>query len=244
MRSPTVVLCLGVLFCGALAEYKLPPLPYAPDALEPSIDKETVLIHHGTHHAGYVKGLNDAVKGLPGNFTNSNLALLLMELEELPFPPKAKTAIRNYGGGHYNHMLYWQVMTGESNLKDISKALSFQIAIQFGTVEKLKNYFLDAAGAVFGSGWAWLCVDPEYGELGVVVTANQDNPLMVGLVKPTCEPILGVDVWEHAYYLDRQAGRKEYLSAFWDLINWKVVSINYGIAEKKSMTLEGLVSKE
>ncbi|GMH38135.1 hypothetical protein BSKO_06019 [Bryopsis sp. KO-2023] len=233
MNAATLAVCLGLLCYGALAvEFKQSALPYDADALEPAIDEETMILHHDTHHAGYVRRLNTAVEAIDGEAANYDLDELLRELVNLELPENVTTSIRNNGGGHWNHELYWKVMTPESSLSDMSKELSAQISTHFGKVEDLKTEFLGAAASVFGSGWAWLCVDEELGDLSVVTTPNQDNPLMEGFVETTCKPILGVDVWEHAYYLKRQAGRKDYLEAFWGLIDWEEVSKNYAEASK------------
>jgi Fe-Mn family superoxide dismutase len=195
--------------------FTLPALPYAPAALEPHIDALTMQIHHDKHHQAYVDNLNKAVSGTP-NETKS--------LEELvnkagTFPP----AIRNNGGGHWNHSFFWQILAPDAGGKPAGK-LAESIDADFGSFDAFKEKFTLAATTRFGSGWAWLV--EQDGKLLVSSTPNQDNPLMdIAEVKGT--PILGVDVWEHAYYLKYQNRRPEWLAAFWHLINWKEVNKRY-----------------
>lgn len=226
---------LLVVSCAAgcwKEEFKLPKLPYGTDALEPNIDNRTMVLHHGTHHAGYVRNLNAALEDLEDCPTGRSLEGLLQSLGSLDIPKSLRRAIRNNGGGHYNHGMYWRLLSPESSLGDISKALSNAIATEIGSLDDLKEQFLGEAAKVFGSGWGWLCVEFETGNLNITTTGNQDNPLMdEEWVDLRCYPILGVDVWEHAYYLKRQAGRRDYLDAFWNLINWKEVSTNYDAAQ-------------
>ena len=198
--------------------YELPALSYAHSALEPMIDEKTMTIHHERHHAGYVKKLNAALESYPN--AGQDLDLLLTGLSE----SESDLGVRNNGGGHYNHSLFWRVMTpGKANepMGELADALNSH----FGSVEGFKKEFGQAAATVFGSGWAWLCVDDK-DELFITSTPNQDNPLMKGLVENPGRPILGIDVWEHAYYLKYQNKRKDYIQAFTDLINWEVVSSN------------------
>ena len=201
--------------------FKLPDLPYAYDALEPHIDARTMEIHHTKHHAGYTSKLNDAVAGTE---------LEKMKIEDiLANISKHSTAVRNNGGGYWNHKLFWEVMSPNgggqpSERMNIHKA----IARDFGSFDKFKEEFSNAAATRFGSGWAWLCVDKK-DKLFVTSTANQDNPLMdVADKKGT--PILGLDVWEHAYYLNYQNRRPDYIGAFWNVINWDQVTKNYNDA--------------
>ncbi|MCB0594551.1 MAG: superoxide dismutase [Phaeodactylibacter sp.] len=201
--------------------FKLPDLPYAYDALEPHIDARTMEIHHTKHHAGYTSKLNDAVAGTE---------LEKMKIEAiLAHVSKYSTAVRNNGGGYWNHKLFWEVMSPNgggqpSERMNIHKA----IARDFGSFDKFKEEFSNAAATRFGSGWAWLCVDKK-DKLFVTSTANQDNPLMdVADKKGT--PILGLDVWEHAYYLNYQNRRPDYIGAFWNVINWDQVTKNYNDA--------------
>ncbi|WP_025763794.1 superoxide dismutase [Dyadobacter tibetensis] len=194
------------------APFKQAPLPYDFSALEPSIDKMTMEIHYGKHHAGYVKNLNAAVEGT---------ALEKKTLEEiLNQVSKAPAAIRNNGGGHWNHSFFWEIMApGKGGAP--KGAVADAINAQFGSLDKLQEEFNKAAGTRFGSGWAWLVANK--GKLSVTSTPNQDNPLMdIAEVQGT--PILGIDVWEHAYYLHYQNKRADYVKAFWDVINWDKVA--------------------
>lgn len=196
--------------------FELPKLDYAYDALEPKIDARTMEIHHTKHHAAYTNKLNDAVKGtgLEGKTIEEVLAVV----------DKQPAGVRNNGGGFYNHNLYWKVLTPGGSGEPTGE-LRTAIERDFGSVDKFKEEFSNAAATRFGSGWAWLVKDDK-GKLVVSSTPNQDNPLMpVAEVKGT--PILGIDVWEHAYYLNYQNRRPEYISAFWDLINWDVVAKYY-----------------
>lgn len=196
--------------------FELPKLDYAYNALEPQIDARTMEIHHTKHHAAYTNKLNEAVKGtdLDGKTIEEVLAVV----------DKQSAAVRNNGGGFYNHNLYWKVLTPGGSGEPVGE-LKTAIERDFGSVEKFKAEFSNAAATRFGSGWAWLVKDNS-GKLVVSSTPNQDNPLMpVADVKGT--PILGIDVWEHAYYLNYQNRRPEYIEAFWALINWDVVADYY-----------------
>lgn len=201
--------------------FQLPDLPYAFDALEPHIDARTMEIHHGKHHAGYTNNLNAAIKGTD---------LEKMKIEDiLANVSKYSGAVRNNGGGYYNHSLFWSIMSpdggGEpSERMNIHKA----IARDFGSFEHFKKEFSAAAATRFGSGWAWLCVDGN-DKLFICSTANQDNPLM-DVVPEKGTPILGLDVWEHAYYLNYQNRRPDYISAFFNVVNWKEVTQRYNDA--------------
>ncbi|MCS5490726.1 superoxide dismutase [Algoriphagus limi] len=197
--------------------FELPSLPYAFDALEPHIDARTMEIHYGKHHNGYVTNLNNAVAGtdLEGK-----------SLEELMQVAGAHTAVRNNGGGHFNHSLFWTVLSPNGG-GEPSGALAEAINTKFGTFAEFKDTFNKAAATRFGSGWAWLVVT-ENG-LAVASTPNQDNPLMdIAEIKGT--PILGLDVWEHAYYLNYQNRRPDYISAFWNVVNWAEVEKRYQAA--------------
>ncbi|MBB4079939.1 Fe-Mn family superoxide dismutase [Lewinella aquimaris] len=196
--------------------FKLPDLPYAFDALEPSIDARTMEIHHGKHHAGYTTKLNAAVEG-------SEMADKSIE-EILANVSSASTAVRNNGGGFYNHSLFWKVMSPNGGGKP-SGELAQAIDQAFGSYDSFKEKFSDAAGSRFGSGWAWLIVK-NGGGLGITSTPNQDNPLM-DVADERGTPILGLDVWEHAYYLNYQNRRPDYVSAFFDVVNWDEVSKRY-----------------
>ena len=201
--------------------FELPALPYASDALEPYIDKATMEIHHGKHHNAYVTNLNAAVAGT--DLEKKSLEEIMKNIS------KATPAVRNNGGGHYNHSLFWQLLK-VNNGATPSGNLSSAIDKKFGSFDKFKEEFAKAATTRFGSGWAWLIVDGS-GELQVTSTPNQDNPLMdVADVKGT--PILGIDVWEHAYYLKYQNRRPDYIGAFWNVVNWDEVSKRYEAAKK------------
>ena len=196
--------------------FELPSLNYSFDALEPHIDTKTMQIHHGKHHAGYTNNLNNAIKGT--DLETMSIETILGELD------LNNAAVRNNGGGFFNHSLFWNVMSpngGGLPSGDLASAINDS----FGSFDEFKSTFSKAAGTRFGSGWAWLCVHPD-GKLEVCSTANQDNPLMKG-VGCGGQPILGLDVWEHAYYLNYQNRRPDYVSGFFNLINWDFVSKLY-----------------
>jgi len=196
--------------------FELPKLPYDFDALEPHIDERTMKIHHGKHHQGYTNKLNAALEG--HEFADLDIEEVLRRIDEVP--ADKKQAVINSGGGYANHNLFWKVMSpngGGSPSGELAKA----IEDEFGSVDKFKEEFSSTAASQFGSGWGWLCVDNS-GNLVVTSTANQDSPYMDGLT-----PILGVDVWEHAYYLNYQNRRPDYLEAFWNVVNWDQVEKNY-----------------
>ena len=195
--------------------FTLPALPFAPAALEPHIDAQTMQIHHDKHHQAYVDNLNKAIAGTPNE--NKSLEDLVKVAGTL------SPAIRNNGGGHWNHSFFWEILAPNAGGKPTGK-LAESIDADFGSFDAFKEKFAQAGAARFGSGWAWLV--EQDGKLVISSTPNQDNPLMdVAEVKGT--PILGVDVWEHAYYLKYQNRRAEYLSAFWNVVNWKEVSKKY-----------------
>ena len=195
--------------------FELPNLPYATNALEPSIDQQTMEIHHGKHHKGYTDKLNDAIKGTDMEGKS---------IEEILKNVGGNNAVRNNGGGYYNHDLFWKVMSPNAGGQP-SGALADAINQKFGSFDKFKEEFSNAAGTRFGSGWAWLIVDGS-GNLQVTSTPNQDNPLMdVAEVKGT--PILGLDVWEHAYYLKYQNKRPDYVGNWWNVVNWEEVNKNW-----------------
>ncbi|NLE70164.1 MAG: superoxide dismutase [Clostridiales bacterium] len=196
-------------------KHTLPALPYAYDALEPYIDETTMNIHHTKHHQAYIDNLNKAIEGT--EFADWPLEKLIVDLDKLP--DNIKTAVRNNGGGHINHSLFWQVMGPHSKGKP-DGILEIEINKTFGSFEEFQKEFENAGKTQFGSGWAWLVVDN--GKLAVTKTANQDSPLTKGQI-----PILGVDVWEHAYYLKYQNRRPEYLGNFWKVVNWDEVSRRY-----------------
>jgi Fe-Mn family superoxide dismutase len=195
--------------------FSLPPLPYAPDALEPHIDKATMEIHHGKHHNAYVTNLNKALESAPELQTSSLEDLLANNLASVP--ESIRTAVRNNGGGHYNHSMFWQIM-GPQGGGQPSGEIADAILGSFGSFDALKEKFNAAATTRFGSGWAWLVKGGGSG-VEVVSTPNQDNPLMEGRF-----PIMGLDVWEHAYYLKYQNRRPDYISAWWNVVNWTEVN--------------------
>ncbi len=196
--------------------FELPELPYAYDALEPYIDERTMKIHHGKHHQGYTDKLNSAIEGT--DLEGKTIENILMNLD------MKNMAVRNNGGGFYNHSLFWRVMSGDGSGKP-SGELASAIDDAFGSFDAFKETFANAAKTQFGSGWAWLCVQ-KGGKVDVCSTPNQDNPLMPGI---GCGgiPILGLDVWEHAYYLHYQNKRPDYVSAFFNVIDWEEVGANY-----------------
>jgi superoxide dismutase, Fe-Mn family len=193
-------------------KFSLPRLNYGYDALEPHIDARTMEIHHSRHHAGYVNNLNNALQGSPG--ANRSLEELMKSVSSY------STAVRNNGGGHYNHNLFWEIMSPKGGGKPSGDLLS-AINSTFGSFDKFREQFSTAASSRFGSGWAWLIVNN--GKLKVSSTPNQDNPLM-DVVDDRGTPILGIDVWEHAYYLKYQNRRGDYISAFWEVVNWDAVA--------------------
>ena len=193
--------------------HTLPTLPYAFNALEPHIDAKTMEIHHGKHHNAYVTNLNNALQGTENE--NTSLSDLMKNISKLP------TAVRNNGGGHYNHSLFWNILSpsgGGTPDNEIGKA----IIAKFGSFDAFKEEFSKAATTRFGSGWAWLCIK-EDGSLCVCSTPNQDNPLM-DIAETKGTPILALDVWEHAYYLNYQNRRPDYANAWWNLVNWEEVA--------------------
>lgn len=201
--------------------HTLPDLPYAHDALEPHIDARTMEIHHGKHHAGYVSKLNAALEG-HADLAGKSVEELLRGFDSLP--EAVKGGVRNNGGGHANHSLFWSVMSpdgGGAPSGDLGAAMDST----FGSFDEFKSAFSTAAGTRFGSGWAWLVVKAD-GSLAVYSTANQDSPFMQGDT-----PILGLDVWEHAYYLHYQNRRPDYVSHFWNVVNWDAVAANFAAAK-------------
>lgn len=196
--------------------FVLPALPYATDALEPHIDKMTMEIHHGKHHQAYVDNLNKALAGTGSE--NISLEELMKSISKFPM------AVRNNGGGHYNHTLYWSIMSpngGGAPSGELAKAMG----AAFGSFDEFKKKFAEAGTTRFGSGWAWLCVKAD-GSLCVCSSPNQDNPLM-DISECPGTPILGMDVWEHAYYLKYQNRRPDYIGAFWNVVNWTAVAERY-----------------
>ncbi len=198
--------------------HSLPELGYAHDALEPHIDAQTMEIHHGKHHNAYVTNLNTA---LEGNAELADLSLVDLQAKIADIP-----ALRNNGGGHFNHSLFWQVIA-PGGASAPSGDLAAAIDAAFGSLDEFKAEFAKAGATRGGSGWAWLGVKAD-GTLGVCSTPNQDNPLMGEAAGAcNCTPILGLDVWEHAYYLNYQNRRPDYISAFWNVVNWDVVAANF-----------------
>lgn len=193
--------------------YEQPKLPYAYDALEPHIDAVTMETHYTKHHAGYCKKYNAAIEGT--EYEKLSIEEVVKNLETLP--EDMKVAIRNNGGGAYNHSLFWEMLCPASDSGNPGEKTAAAINEAFGSFDEFKKAFSEAAGSVFGSGWAWLVVN-ESGKLEVVKTANQDNPVTQGM-----RPILGLDVWEHAYYLKYKNLRPDYIAAFFNVVNWKKV---------------------
>ena len=203
----------------------LPALPYSNDALEPYIDARTMEIHHDKHHAAYVSNLNNAIKDKP-ELEAKSIEELIGDLASVP--ETIRTAVRNNGGGHWNHTFFWQIMGPNAGGKP-GGALAAAIDAAFGSFEAFQEKFQAAGIGRFGSGWAWLGVKADK-SLCICSTPNQDNPLMKGTVECLSTPILGVDVWEHAYYLNYQNRRPDYLKAWWNVVNWSVVEKNYAAA--------------
>lgn len=202
--------------------FELPPLPYGYNALEPHIDEQTMRIHHDRHHGTYVTNLNKALESAP-NLQGKNINELLSSLDAVP--EGIRMAVRNNGGGHYNHTMFWEIMKpGGANTP--SGDLAAAITAALGSVDKLKEAVNAAGLGRFGSGWAWLVLE-KGGKLAVVSTPNQDCPLSTGQ-----HPILGVDVWEHAYYLKYQNRRPDYLAAWWNTVNWTEVAARYQKARR------------
>jgi superoxide dismutase, Fe-Mn family len=200
--------------------FTLPALPYAPDALEPHIDKATMEIHHDKHHQAYVTNLNKALEGKPE--ADSSIDDIIKNISKFP------AAVRNNGGGHYNHSLFWTLLSGNGGGAPTGE-LAEAINSTFGSLDELKTQLSNAGATRFGSGWAWLIVGAD-GKLTVTSTPNQDNPLMdIAEVKGT--PILGIDVWEHAYYLKYQNRRPDYLAAIWNVVDWGKVAELYAAAK-------------
>jgi superoxide dismutase, Fe-Mn family len=203
--------------------YQLPPLPFAPDALEPHIDKQTMEIHHGKHHNAYVTNLNAAIAKHPNldgkplhDILANNLAMV---------PEDIKTAVRNNGGGHHNHSLFWEILNpaGKQGTTPVGN-LASAINSTLGGFDKLKEQFKAAATGRFGSGWAWLVKRGQ--KIEIISTANQDSPIMEGAF-----PIVGLDVWEHAYYLKYQNRRPDYVDAWWNIVNWKIAEDRFNRAK-------------
>lgn len=203
-----------------MSKHELPALPYAANALEPHIDEQTMNIHHGKHHNTYVTNLNNALEG-HDDLASKSVEELISNLDAVP--ESIRTAVRNNGGGHANHTLFWQIMSPSGGGNPTGE-LGEAIDKKFGSFDNFKEEFAKAGATRFGSGWAWLVVNN--GELEIMSTPNQDSPLMEGKT-----PILGLDVWEHAYYLKYQNRRPDYISAFWNVVNWDEVAKRYNEAK-------------
>lgn len=201
--------------------FELPALPYANNALEPHIDEQTMLIHHDRHHNTYVTNLNTALESAP-ELQGKSLEELISDLDSVP--ESIRTAVRNNGGGHHNHSLFWEVIGPDAGGAPTGE-LAAAIDSELGGFDKFKEDFAKAATTRFGSGWAWLVVGKD-GKLAVTSTPNQDSPVFEGLT-----PLLGLDVWEHAYYLKYQNKRPDYIAAFWNVVNWDAVNARYTAAK-------------
>lgn len=217
LMAAAVVIPFPVKAMEGSEPFKLPDLPYSYDALEPYIDAQTMKVHHTGHHAAYVAKLNEAVNKYP-ELKGKTIEELLMNLDKLP--QDVRETIRNNGGGHYNHTLFWNFM-GKDKAKAPTGKLKGDIDKTFRSFDDFKKSFKEAALGRFGSGWAWLIKDKS-GSLKIVTTPNQDTPIMEGI-----KPILGLDVWEHAYYLKYQNKRGDYIDAWWNVVNWDDISKNY-----------------
>jgi len=219
-----LLLVVVFLFAGVSVfaqEWAVPELPYAYEALEPAIDAETMHIHHDKHHLAYVTNLNTAMK------VEANQKYAKLNIEQLCAAVDPKDmAIRNNGGGHFNHTFFWNCLAAPSTTGEPSKELAAAIQRDFGSMDNLKKLMTDEGKARFGSGWVWLCKDAK-GILFVTSTPNQDNPLMSKVVDKPGTPIFGIDVWEHAYYLKYQNKRADYLTAIFTVVNWNFVSERY-----------------
>ncbi|MDE0957009.1 MAG: superoxide dismutase [Planctomycetota bacterium] len=206
--------------------FQLPELNFPPAALEPHIDAKTMEIHHGKHHAAYVGNLNAALEGHPA-LVNASIEELCRNISELP--ESIRGAVRNNGGGHFNHSLFWNSMSAAGGGVP-SGNLAAAIDAKFGNFEAFRESFSTAAKTRFGSGWAWLCRSAD-GTVNVCSTGNQDNPLMAGVVDCIGTPLLGLDVWEHAYYLNYQNRRPDYVAAFWNVVDWAAVEARFDASD-------------
>jgi Fe-Mn family superoxide dismutase len=228
IRPLLACLCALLLLLGPAApvraDFALPPLPYAAEALEPAIDATTMTLHHDRHHAAYVANLNAQIKANPA-LKNLSIETLQGQISRFPL------AVRNNGGGHWNHSQFWAVMAPEGQAGSPSEPLLEAINAGFGSLEGMQKQFNQAAAGRFGSGWAWLIRKTD-GTLAITSTANQDNPLMdlPGIERGT--PLLGLDVWEHAYYLQYQNRRPDYIQAWWPLINWNEINRRFDAAQQ------------
>lgn len=224
LKTTLLVIAGSVMSVSAWAEFKQAPLPYATNALQPAIDQQTMELHYGKHHKAYVDNLNAQIKTYP-ELDKMDPVQLQKQIS------KYNTAVRNNGGGHFNHTFFWESLAPANKTGQPSAALTKQITQDFGSMDAFKQKFNEAATGRFGSGWAWLIVTPE-GKLAITSTPNQDNPLM-DLAETKGQPLLGLDVWEHAYYLKYQNRRADYIKAFWSVVNWNKVNERYMQATKK-----------
>ncbi|WP_119025490.1 superoxide dismutase [Acinetobacter soli] len=224
LKTTLLVIAGSVMSVSAWAEFKQAPLPYATNALQPAIDQQTMELHYGKHHKAYVDNLNAQIKTYP-ELDKMDPVQLQKQIS------KYNTAVRNNGGGHFNHTFFWESLAPANKTGQPSAALTKQINQDFGSMDAFKQKFNEAATGRFGSGWAWLIVTPE-GKLAITSTPNQDNPLM-DLAETKGQPLLGLDVWEHAYYLKYQNRRADYIKAFWSVVNWNKVNERYMQAIKK-----------
>lgn len=224
LKTTLLVIAGSVMSVSAWAEFKQAPLPYATNALQPAIDQQTMELHYGKHHKAYVDNLNAQIKTYP-ELDRMDPVQLQKQIS------KYNTAVRNNGGGHFNHTFFWESLAPANKTGQPSAALTKQITQDFGSMDAFKQKFNEAATGRFGSGWAWLIVTPE-GKLAITSTPNQDNPLM-DLAETKGQPLLGLDVWEHAYYLKYQNRRADYIKAFWSVVNWNKVNERYMQAMKK-----------
>ncbi len=222
-----IMLILSASSSFAQTKLEFPPLPYAFDALEPYIDTQTMKLHYEKHHRTYYENLVKAIKGTP--LEGMTLLEMMRRVSQYPI------SVRNNGGGHFNHVLFWKIMTPEKGLRPQGR-LAELINRDFGSFADFKNQFEKTALSRFGSGWAWLSLNDK-GQLFISSTANQDNPLM-DVVEEKGEPILGLDLWEHAYYLKYQNRRMDYVANFWSVVNWDEVGNMLVLAEKGSSTLQ------
>jgi len=224
LKTTLLVIAGSVMSVSAWAEFKQAHLPYATNALQPAIDQQTMELHYGKHHKAYVDNLNAQIKTYP-ELDKMDPVQLQKQIS------KYNTAVRNNGGGHFNHTFFWESLAPANKTGQPSAALTKQITQDFGSMDAFKQKFNEAATGRFGSGWAWLIVTPE-GKLAITSTPNQDNPLM-DLAETKGQPLLGLDVWEHAYYLKYQNRRADYIKAFWSVVNWNKVNERFMQAMKK-----------
>lgn len=217
MKKTLFLVSCVLISLSAIAQYQLPKLNYSYSALEPYIDSATMHIHYNNHHGAYTKNLNDALAKYP-ELQKKPLAELFANMDQVP--ADIKVSVRNNGGGFYNHVLFWELLTPASKSK-MSGYVEQELVKAFGNVDKFKEAFEKAAATRFGSGWAWLIKDST-GKYRIISTPNQDNPLM-SVIDVKGEPILALDVWEHAYYLKYQSKRAEYVKNFWNIVNWAEV---------------------